>query len=265
MKKLLSLVVILLMIVPIPIQGAKKVTSIESYSQGKEVKGDVVAKEVVLSDELKGMMVASDEGLEFVDDGNFIINLNHPVKRFEVIDDIDNDGIKDVAVYLKTATGYSNFQIVSSKNSKVLYETVLTHKTIDENNSVIVENSIVRQILSNDKIVYLIYDHHLLAIDANKKEIIFDYEDDDNIWKMVIFDNQVIFTTQQGQVISIDKKKGDLNYRTTVVKPLDIEVKYHNNEKQEVNMNVWDILILKDKLYVTSEIDKLYQMDIGTG
>lgn len=265
MKKLLSLVVILLMIVPIPVQGAKKVTSIESYSQGKEVKGDVVAKEVVLSDELKGMMVASDEGLEFVDDGNFIINLNHPVKRFEVIDDIDNDGIKDVAVYLKTATGYSNFQIVSSKNSKVLYETVLTHKTIDENNSVIVENSIVRQILSNDKIVYLIYDHHLLAIDANKKEIIFDYEDDDNIWKMVIFDNQVIFTTQQGQVISIDKKKGDLNYRTTVVKPLDIEVKYHNNEKQEVNMNVWDILILKDKLYVTSEIDKLYQMDIGTG
>ena len=36
MKKLLSLVVILLMIVPIPVQGAKKVTSIESYSQGKE-------------------------------------------------------------------------------------------------------------------------------------------------------------------------------------------------------------------------------------
>ena len=35
MKKLLSLVVILLMIVPIPVQGAKKVTSIESYSQGK--------------------------------------------------------------------------------------------------------------------------------------------------------------------------------------------------------------------------------------
>lgn len=265
MKKLLSLVVILLMIVPIPIQGAKKVTSIESYSQGKEVKGDVLVKEVVLSDELKGTMFASNEGLEFINNENFIININHSIKRFEVIDDIDNDGVKDIAVCLETSSGYSNFQIVSSKNSKILYETALTHKTVSENNNVIVENSIIRQMLGSDKKVYIIYDHHLLGIDTNKKEVIFDYEDEDNIWKMVIFDNQIIFTTQQGQVVSIDKKNGKENYRTTVTKPLDIEVKYHNNEKQEVNMNVWDILILKDKLYVTSEIDKLYQMDISTG
>lgn len=265
MKKVLSLILVLLMIIPIPVQGAKKATSIEPYSQGKEVKGDVLAKYVVLSDDLKGTMVASNEGLEFINNENFIININHPVKRFEVIDDIDNDGIKDVAVYLYTSSGYSNFQIISSKNSKVLYETALTHKTVDENNSVIVENSIIRQILSNDKIVYLIYDHHLLAIDTNKKEVVFDYEDEDNIWKMEILDNQIIFTTQQGQVVSIDKKSGDKNYRTTITKPLNAEVRYQNGEKQEVNMNVWDILILNDKLYVSSEIDKLYQIDINTG
>lgn len=265
MKKILSLIVILLMFVPIPIQGAKKATSIEAYSQGKEVKGDVLAKDVTLSDDLKGTMIASNEGLEFINNDDFMINIDHPVKRFEVIDDLDNDGIRDVAVYLKTRSGYSNFQIISSKNSKVIYETALTHKTIDENNNVIIENSIIRQILSSDKIIYLIYDHHLLAVDANKKEIIFDYEDADNIWKMVIVDNQIIFTTQQGQVVSIDKKSGDENYRTTVTKPLDVEVRYQNGEKQEVNMNVWDVLTLDDKLYVSSEIDKLYQLDINTG
>lgn len=265
MKKILSIVVILLMIVPIPVQGVKKATSIEAYSHGKEVKGDVLAKDVVLSDDLKGTMVASNEGLEFINNQNFIISIDHPVKRFEVIDDIDNDSVKDVAVYLKTSRGYSNFQIVSSKNSKVLYEIALTHKTVDENNSVVIENSIVRQIISKDKLVYLIYDHHLLAIDANKKEIIFDYEDEDNIWKMIIVDNQIIFTTQQGEVVSIDKKSGDENYRTTVTKPLDVEIKYQNGEKQKVNMNIWDILVLNNKLYVTSEIDKIHQIDIKTG
>ena len=92
MKKILSLIVILLMFVPIPIQGAKKATSIEAYSQGKEVKGDVLAKDVTLSDDLKGTMIASNEGLEFINNDDFMINIDHPVKRFEVIDDLDNEG-----------------------------------------------------------------------------------------------------------------------------------------------------------------------------
>lgn len=267
MKKVLSLIVAILMFVPIPIHGAKKATSIENYSEGKEVKGDCLGKEVVLSDDLKGMMVANSEGLQFIDNEEFVINTDHPVKRFEVVDDLDGDGIKDVAVFLKVNSGYSNFQIISSRESKIIYEKTLTHQTVDENANIITENSIIRQIIGNEKIVYLIYDHHILAIDPNKKDIIFDYEDEDNIWKMVIVDDKLIFTTQQGQIISLDKKTGKKNYSKLITTTIEAEVKYRNrgSGKEAVRMNLWDIIVVNDLLYVSSEGDKLYQINIDNG
>ena len=217
MKKILSLVMVLILIIPLPIKAANKATSIEAYSQGDEVKGDCLAKDVILSDDLKGTMIANDKGLKFIDNEDFIINIGHPIKRFEVVEDIDNDGIKDIAVYVKVNSGYSNFKIISSKNSKVLYELALTHKNVDENNNLITENSIIREILSDQNIIYLVYDHHLLAIDTNKKDILFDHEEPDNIWKMIIVDKQLIFTTQQGQLVSIDKTNGNEKDRKSVV------------------------------------------------
>lgn len=265
MKKILSLVMVLILIIPLPIKAANKATSIEAYSQGDEVKGDCLAKDVILSDDLKGTMIANDKGLKFIDNEDFIINIGHPIKRFEVVEDIDNDGIKDIAVYVKVNSGYSNFKIISSKNSKVLYELALTHKNVDENNNLITENSIIREILSDQNIIYLVYDHHLLAIDTNKKDILFDHEEPDNIWKMIIVDKQLIFTTQQGRLVSIDKTNGNENYRQSFIEPMDVKIKYHDGEKQKVNLNLWDLLYLDDKLYVSSEADKIYQVNSSDG
>lgn len=265
MKKILSLVMVLLLIIPLPIKAASEATSIEAYSQGEEVKGDCLAKDVILSDDLKGTMIANDKGLKFIDNEDFIITINHPVKRFEVVDDIDNDGIKDVAVYVKVNSGYNNFRIISSKNSKVLYKTALTHNNVDENNNLVTENSIIREIINSQNIVYLVYDHHLLAIDTNKKEFLFDHEEQDNIWKMIMIDKQLIFTTQQGQLVSIDKTNGKENYRQSLTESMDIKVKYRNGEKQKVDLNLWDLLYLEDKLYISSEADKIYQINSGDG
>ena len=84
-----------------------------------------------MSKKHNGTLAVNNEGLKFIDNDDFVININQSVKLFEVIDDIDNDGIKDIAVYVKANSGYTNFRIISSKNSKILYEKSLTHKTID--------------------------------------------------------------------------------------------------------------------------------------
>lgn len=264
MKKIILLIMVLAMVVPIPVQAVNKTTSIDAYSQGDEIKGDCLAKEVDLGDNLKGTLAVNNEGLKFIDNDDFVININQSVKLFEVIDDIDNDGIKDIAVYVKANSGYTNFRIISSKNSKILYEKSLTHKTIDTNNNLVTENSIIREILYSQNIVYLIYDHHLLAIDVNKKKVIFDHEESDNIWQMAIVEEQIIFTTQQGQLVSLDKINGSENYRQSLTTPIEAKNKLYN-KTQEVNLNLWDLLYVDDKLYVSSEEDKIYQINSNDG
>ena len=109
------IVLILAMVIPVSLQAMDNDSSIESYSTGTNIKGDCVAKYVELSDDLKGNLVVKDKGLGFIDNEDFLINVNYPIKYFEVIDDLDNDRIKDVVLYVETNSGYSNFLIVSSK------------------------------------------------------------------------------------------------------------------------------------------------------
>ena len=148
MKKIMMIVLILAMVIPVSLQAMDNDSSIESYSTGT--------------------------------------NINYPIKYFEVIDDLDNDRIKDVVLYVETNRGYSNFLIVSSKDSKVLYELALTHQNYNEQKGVFIENSIIRQIVCDKEYVYLIYDHHLLKINAKKKSIVYNHEEEDNIWKLVL-------------------------------------------------------------------------------
>lgn len=261
MKKIMMIVLILAMVIPVSLQAMDNDSSIESYSTGTNIKGDCVAKYVELSDDLKGNLVVKDKGLGFIDNEDFLINVNYPIKYFEVIDDLDNDRIKDVVLYVETNSGYSNFLIVSSKDSKVLYELALTHQNYNEQKGVFIENSIIRQIVCDKEYVYLIYDHHLLKINAKKKSIVYDHEEDDNIWKLVLIDNQVIFTTQLGQLVSLDDD-GNINYRKSISKP----IKVNSMEKNHlVDINLWDLLVFNDKLYVSCENDKLYEVDYHNG
>lgn len=261
MKKIMMIVLILAMVIPVSLQAMDNDSSIESYSTGTNIKGDCVAKYVELSDDLKGNLVVKDKGLGFIDNEDFLINVNYPIKYFEVIDDLDNDRIKDVVLYVETNRGYSNFLIVSSKDSKVLYELALTHQNYNEQKGVFIENSIIRQIVCDKEYVYLIYDHHLLKINAKKKSIVYNHEEEDNIWKLVLIDNQVIFTTQLGQLVSLDDD-GNINYRKSISKP----IKVNSMEKNHlVDINLWDLLVFNDKLYVSCENDKLYEVDYHNG
>lgn len=261
MKRIMMIVLILAMVIPVSLQAMDNDSSIESYSTGTNIKGDCVAKYVELSDGLKGNLVVKDNGLGFIDNDDFLISVNYPIKYFEIIDDLDNDKIKDIVLYVETNSGYSNFLIVSSKDSKVLYELALTHQNYNEQKGLFIENSIIRQIVCDKEYVYLIYDHHLLKINAKKKSIVYDHEEDDNIWKLILIDNQVIFTTQLGQLVSLDDD-GNINYRKSISKP----IKVNSMEKNHlVGINLWDLLVFNDKLYVSCENDKLYEVDYHNG
>lgn len=262
MKKIILIIsLILAMIRSVPLQSLNNNSSIEAYSTGTSVSGDCLAKYVELSQNLKGTLAVKNGGLGFIENDDFFIEVNNPIKYFEIIDDLDDDEIKDVVLYVEVNNGYSNLLVVSSRNSKILYEKAFTHENYDEKKGVFTENSIIRQIICDKEYVYLIYDYHLLKIDIKKKEVIYDHQENDNIWKFILIDNQVIFTNQLGQLVSLNSK-GELNYRKDISEAIKVRFMETN---YLVKINLWDLVIFNNKLYVSSENDNLYEIDYRNG
>lgn len=261
MKKIIIILLILSIISPVSLQGLNKNSSIEAYSSGTNVSGDCSAKYVELSKNLKGTLAVKEGGLGFIENDDFFIEVNDPIKYFEIIDDLDDDEIKDVVLYVEVNNGYSNLLVVSSRNSKILYEKAFTHENYDEKKGVFAENSIIRQIICDKEYVYLIYDYHLLKIDIKKKEVIYDHQENDNIWKFILIDNQVIFTNQLGQLVSLNNE-GKLNYRKDISEAIKVRFMETN---YLVKINLWDLIIFNNKLYVSSENDNLYEIDYRNG
>ena len=267
MKKMLTFLIATILILAMslmPLQAITGINSLVSYGEGNEIEGGCNGKNVDLGEGLSGLMVSNQSELVFIGNDDFKIKVGKPVKEFEIIDDVDNDGLKDVAVYIDSEDDYDDFKIVSSKTSKVLYATKYSYNTINDNNEAVNKNATIRQILFNDNIVYLIYNYHLVGISTKDYQVVFDYEAKDNIWKMALVNNQVIFTTQLGELGSLNKTNGKLNYTVALTTPKEIkDPRYDTLGK--VNLNIWDIVYIKDKLYVTTEDAKLYQIDQMNG
>lgn len=267
MKKMLTFLIATILILAMslmPLQAITGINSLVSYGEGNEIEGGCNGKNVDLGEGLSGLMVSNQSELVFIGNDDFKIKVGKPVKEFEIIDDVDNDGLKDVAVYIDSEDDYDDFKIVSSKTSKVLYATKYSYNTINDNNEAVNKNATIRQILFNDNIVYLIYNYHLVGISTKDYQVVFDYEAKDNIWKMALVNNQVIFTTQLGELGSLNKTNGKLNYTVALTTPKEIkDPRYDTSGK--VNLNIWDIVYIKDKLYVTTEDAKLYQIDQMNG
>lgn len=159
MKKLLTILMIGFLVSTMslmPLKAAASFDSLVSYGEGDNIYGNCQGKNVVLNENLKGIMVSNSSQLFFIGNDDFKIDVGNPVKNFEVIGDVDNDGYKDVAVYLDVDDGYDDFKIISSKTSKELYASKYLYKEINDNGETIDKNAVIRQIVYDDNIVYLI-------------------------------------------------------------------------------------------------------------
>lgn len=266
MKKIASLLLTMFLIgqVVTPIHASNVASSITNYGEGNTISGDCKVQHVKLSESLEGLAMASEDGIILEGNSNFKITTSYPVKDFIILDDVDEDGIKDIAVYLDVKDEYDNFEIISSKESKVLYKTKFVYQGADENSNIVERNSFIRQMLYEDGNIYMIYDYHLLAMDAKSQKIVFDHLEKDNIWKMIIVENQIMYTNQLGSVVSLDKKSGKEIFNTQITSFM-YPIMPYRQESNKVAMNTWDIAYLDGSVYVTSEDGNLTSIDITSG
>lgn len=266
MKKVIGLFLTMFLIgqVVTPIHASTMSSSITNYGEGNEIYGNCKVQQVALSDSLQGLMMATEDGLVLSNNESFKIKTNYPVKDFVVIDDIDQDGIKDVAVFLDVKDGYDNFAIMTSKESKEVYKSKFIHQGADETGNVSEKNSSIRQMLYSEGLIYILYDYHIVAINAKTYQQDFDYQEKDNIWKMAVVEDKVMYTNQLGTVGAIDKASGKKVFSTPITSPMHPSLPYEK-KTSEVVMSTWDIVFVKDTVYVTSEEGYVLQIDKDSG
>ena len=110
MKRIVKICLVTLILCNVNFKDIKAITSnssLVSYNEGKVINAKCLGQEIVLSDDLQGLMVSSDDSLLLVN-SDFKIDTEFPVKDFMVIDDIDQDGIRDVFVYLDSEDNYDD-------------------------------------------------------------------------------------------------------------------------------------------------------------
>lgn len=230
-------------------------------SSNQRITGDVEYSE--LSDSLKGTLMATNLGLMFMDNEDFLLETPYPVDKFVVASDIDAGGINDVLISMESPDGQDNIALLSGETSTLLFSMNVSHQNVDSNNNVINENSTIQQMLFFEDHFYVIYDHHLLAFDTSGN-ILFDYEEEDNIWKMDVSIGAIVFTTQTGYLKCIDSKSGKIIWESDVASKLEIPKRY-TDEMGSLQLNAWDLYVYQDYIFVTTEHGHLAMIDAMTG
>lgn len=238
-------------------QASTTIGSFQSFNDGNRIEptGQVKMKD-------NAHYLPTSQGIQSLENKNELIKTAYPVLDFEIVDDQNEDGIQDFFTVLKTPNKQDQLVLLSGKDGEILFSKNYTHINI-LNDKTFDENATILQLLYSNSTFYFIYDHHFVALNSKGTEII-NNEEEDNIWKMCqVDDDHIAYTMQTGVVKCVDKTTGKTTWQTQVAK--EIEAPNYNNEMKKVQLNVWDLMIKDQLLYVTSEDGTLIALNKDTG
>ena len=266
MKKRLSIIMTMLVVAAStfsPIHGQSS-SSLTPYSDGLDAKSTSSAKYVNISDSLSGYMLATGDGLTIIGNDQFKVTTSYPVKDYEIVSDVNNGGQNDILVYMDSPNGQDNVALISSEDSKVLFSKNYHHLNTEQGKGQFEENSKILQLLYKDALIYILYDYHIVCLDLEGNQI-FDYEDKDNIWKMIpVEDSGLAFTCQTGMVKLLDRNTGKVLWSLQLTGKLQVPT-MDPSRTSAVQLNVWDLYWVNDSLFVTAENGTLVQLNKDTG
>lgn len=266
MKKRLSIIMTMLMVAVStlsPIHGQSS-SSLMPYSDGLDAKSTSSTKYVNISESLSGYMLATSEGLSIIGNDQFKVTTSYPVKDYEIVNDVNQGGQNDILVYMDSPNGQDNVALISSEDSKVLFSKNYHHLNTEQGKGQFEENSKVLQLLYKEGRIYILYDYHIICLDLEGNQI-FDYEDKDNIWKMIpVGDNGLAFTCQTGMVKLLDRSTGKVQWSVQLTGTLQVPT-MDPNRTSAVQLNVWDLYLVNDSLFVTAENGTIVQLNKDTG
>lgn len=241
---------------------AQTTNSINSLNFGNSSLPTSFTSYIEINDQIKGNALVSGKTLSIIGNDTFKITSNYNIKEYLITSDINGDGYNDVLLYIDSINGQDNLVLVSGMTNEIIFSKLYTHLNVKDSN-VFNENTKILQMLEFDNLFYLIVNYEIIAIDKTGVEV-FKYTDTNNVWKMLIDGEQLLFTTQEGFVKSINRITGKLNWKTSVGNTYQVKSPY-GNVTVDAKMNAWDMVVVKERLFVTTEDGFLTEVNLNTG
>ena len=244
MKKIIFLIVFMTLAIT-----SIEADSLEDLFDGDRYLPKTVSKEVELADDLKGVMVAHDEGLVLLGTDHKITT-SFPVYDFEVIDDLSGDGVKDIAVVFDTFDSYDNIAYLDGKNGEIIKSAALK-RTSYQGTIETYSNAYIYQLTYEDDRLYVLADHKLVVFDMDASEI-FSFEANDNLWDIAFLDNdQTALISQDGHLYYLDNN-GKLQHDLDLTSEDIIDLEY---QTYPFKWSAFDLLYKDGRLFVALEND----------
>lgn len=262
MKKI---IVILLLLITLNV----KAISINDYSNG--IDGRIIQKSILTKLDQKdtedSLIISSKTGI-YINKGNEYkyIKTDPSLVSVIVVDDINNDSVKDIVYALNSKDGNYNIVAISGKDESVLWKNTLTEKTFDYSRVFSRTNIVISKIEQVDKKIVVISDYSLYVLDIKTGKLSYKYNDKDNIWDVTEIkdinnnlNNEIAISNQLGEVKVLDSKTGKILWNQKIIEDLTFK------SKNPVTRNVWQVESYKEDLYAVGEDGTLYKLDHKTG
>lgn len=265
MKKWMLWMLTLLLMFPMVNVEAR---SSSSFSEGSDDRIHTKNQWEVFSDTIYGEVLCSDGGVYIVEDQHtYFIETSASVSHYLVIEDVDQDGIKDMVVFMKSQDHFDNLAILSVGKKEQIASRAITFEQYNKTLGYVQKN---HQILSLTKAqenqFFIIVDHEILCLNT-ALDIVYRIEDQDNIWRIVNLGDinqdekeDYAYTCQRGAIVAFDGTNGKILYDQLLTSTIEANHPYQGST-YSTTLNTWDILVNDDHLYVTGEDGILYIVD----
>ena len=216
-------------------------------------------------DEKDSLVMATNKGLYIIkESSSLFINTNREVYDYLVIDDINNDGVKDIVYAINNSNLLSNLTLVSGDTGEVLWTDNISKRDFNYNSGWLNKNVTIYKLVDLNGKIGVIYEYSIAIYNSKTGKISYTYTDKDNIWDAVsISDNKLAVSNQIGQVklIDIDKKK--VIWTNKVIKDFTITEK--NKKLDTVTRNVWQIIYKDGYIYSIDDSGALNKINPKDG
>ncbi len=235
--------------------------TISSYIDGASSK-EVVIESLNGHDE--NIIICNESKLTITNTIYGVIESNFTIADYTVIEDIDDDGIKDIVLAMASTNEFPNMYVYSGATGQLIYNYRLATTMDHESLGVTVHAYELTQVIAlHNNNVAIISDYSVYLFDVVNQELVGSYFADNNIWTVKnLDDNNFIIGSQDGMVVALSSETAKVKWKRQLTDKLSFT---HERVAYKLDINVYDMLVAHEKVYVTTQDGKLHILDMQTG
>lgn len=213
----------------------------------------------IVYEEVTSRVFYGENGIDIINEnGTKHFDTKFKVLKLSVVNDLNGDGYPEFLTYQGSPSNTDQIFVINGQDGSIITSFRLTYDSYDSNGNKVVLNSSVYKFIEHEGRNFILYDYSLCEYDLTTGELKHSYVNDDNIWDVEFYNNQIFFVDQLGQLGFLNSEDLSLVGKRVVSNQYTVSQPWNESTKLTAQMNLWDIQIVNDQLYFISEDGYLY-------